>query len=163
MVAYDAEAWHDLFVMSGGAAAAIAGLIRVAVSLNHEAILEIAALPALAARTLSILVGLLLLSLVALAPGQPRLVSGIEVLALAVVLTASVLTTTLRILGGTTPWRWRASLISLAVAATAPGVIAGLSLNSNAGGGLYWLLAELVTGIVVAVYYGWILLIEIRR
>ena len=161
--AYDSELWHDLFAMSGGAAAALAGLIFVAVSLNHEAILEVPALPALAARTLSILIGLLLLSLVALVPGQSRVVLGIEVLVIGAGLAAVVLTTTLRNLGGSELLRWRASLISLAIAAAVPAVIAGGSLICGIGGGLYWLLLELVFGIVVAVYYGWILLIEIRR
>lgn len=149
--------------MSGGAAAALAGLIFVAVSLNHEAILQLPALPALAARTLSILIGLLLLSLVALVPGQSRVVLGIEVLALSAVLAVVVLATTLRNLDGSGLRRWRASLIGLATAATAPGVVGGISLIAGRGGGLYWLLVELVAGIVIAVHYGWILLIEIRR
>ena len=43
MTAYEPELWHDLFVMTGGATAALAGLIFVAVSLNHEDILKIPA------------------------------------------------------------------------------------------------------------------------
>lgn len=163
MTAYDVDAWHDLFVMTGGAAAALAGLIFVAVSLNHEAILEIAALPALAARTLSILIGLVLLSLVCLAPGQSRVALGIEVFGIGSALAAIVLTTTLRNLGGAHQARWRISLLTLAITGSSPAVVAGVSLIAGAGGGLYWLLAQCITGIVVAVYYGWILLIEIRR
>lgn len=163
MTAYDAEMWHDLFVMTGGAAAALAGLIFVAVSLNHEAILEIPALPALAARTLSILIGLVLLCLAGLAPGQPRLVLGLEVLVVGLVLATVVLVTTFRNIGGAEQAKWRVSLIGLAIVGSIPAVIAGASLVAGVGGGLYWLLAEFITGIVVAVYYGWILLIEIRR
>lgn len=163
MTAYDPEAWHDLFVMSGGAAAALAGLIFVAVSLNHEAILEIPALPALAARTLSILVAAVLLSVAALTPGQTGVALGIEVLVIGLALAAIVLGTTLRNLGTSTLRRWRASLVGLALVASVPTVVAGASLLTGVGGGLYWLTAQLLAGTVVAVYYGWILLIEIRR
>ncbi|WP_213817133.1 hypothetical protein [Glaciihabitans sp. dw_435] len=163
MIAYEPELWHELFVMTGGATAALAGLIFVAVSLNHEDILKIPALPALAARTLSILIGLVLFCVVGLVPGQSRTVYGTETLIIAVVLAGIVLGTTFRNLGGSHMMRWRVSLVGYALVASIPGVIAGISLVLGAGGGLYWLLAELIAGIVVSVYYGWILLIEIRR
>ena len=163
LAAYDTEMWHDLFMMTGGAAAALAGLIFVAVSVNHEAILEIPALPALAARTLSILIGLVLLCLVGLTPGQSQVAQGIEVVVTGVALAVVVLGTTLRNLAGTTLRRWRVSLVALAIVASLPAVVAGVSLMTGSGGGLYWLLGEFVAGIIVAVYYGWILLIEIRR
>ena len=163
MTAYDAELWHDLFVMTGGAAAALAGLIFVAVSLNHEAILEIPALPAMAARTLSILVAIVLLCVVALAPGQSSTLLGFEIAVIAGGLAAIVLSTTLRTVGRAELRRWRASLIGLGLLASLPALAGGVSLVAGAGGGLYWLLAEFVVGIVVAAYYGWILLIEIRR
>jgi len=163
MAAYDPELWHELFVMVGGATAALAGLIFVAVSLNHEDILKIPALPALAARTLSILIALVLFSMVGLVPGQPRVVFGLEVLVIGVGLAAIVLGTTLRNLGTSRKARWRVSLVGYALVSSVPGVIAGVSLVLGAGGGLYWLVGEFIAGIVVAVYNGWILLIEIRR
>lgn len=84
-------------------------------------------------------------------------------LAIRAVLAAVVLTTELRNLGGSYLPRWRASLLGLAAAAAAAAVTAGTSLLLDVGGGLCWLVAELVAGIVVAVYYGRILLIEVRR
>ena len=163
MTAYDPVVWHEMFVMVGGASAALAGLIFVAVSLNHEDILKIPALPALAARTLSILIALLLFSVVGLIPGQPVSVFGVEVLVIGVVLAVIVLGTTLRNLGGSELLKWRLSLVSLAVVASLPAVLAGISIIVGIGGGLYWLVGEFAAGIVVSVYYGWILLIEIRR
>lgn len=163
MIAYEPELWHELFVMAGGATAALAGLIFVAVSLNHEDILKIPALPALAARTLSILISLLLFCLFGLTPGQSRLAFGIEVAVIAGALALIVMGTTLRNIGGSEMVRWRLSLIGLALASSLPAVIAGVSIIVGQGGGIYWLLAEFVTGIVVSAYYGWILLIEIRR
>jgi hypothetical protein len=54
---------------------------------------------------------------------------------------------------------WSASSVALGLLL----LIAGISLLIGSGGGLYWLLGEFVTGLIVAAYYGWILLIEIRR
>lgn len=51
----------------------------------------------------------------------------------------------------------------VATVATVPLVIAGIALLARGGGGRYWLMAELVTALVGAAYYAWILLIEIRR
>jgi hypothetical protein len=45
VTAYDPELWHDLFVAVAGAAAALAGLVFVAVSINVERILQYKGLP----------------------------------------------------------------------------------------------------------------------
>lgn len=58
---------------------------------------------------------------------------------------------------------WQASRISLGTATTLPAIIAGISLITETGGGLYWLLFDMITGLIAAAYYAWILLIEIRR
>ena len=71
---------------SAGAAAALTGLIFVAVSINLAQILADRGLPIRAAETLSILVGLLLLSVFMLVPGQGRVALGIEIGGLGVVL-----------------------------------------------------------------------------
>jgi hypothetical protein len=44
-----------------------------------------------------------------------------------------------------------------------PMLVAGLSITTGFGGGLYWALAELVLGFTAAIYCAWILLIEILR
>ena len=160
---YDPELWHDLFVMVGGAAAALAGLIFVAVSLNHEHILAAPMLPPLAALALSLLVGLVLLCAVGLTPGQSRIALGSEVLALGVALMGVVLASTLRTPTGLSNRWWQASRISLGTAATLPAAIAGVSLVTGTGGGLYWLLFDMIAGLIAAAYSAWILLIEIRR
>ena len=79
MRSYQPADWHDLFVASAGAAAALTGLIFVAVSINLAQILADRKLPTRAAETLSILVGLVLLSVFMLVPGQGRIVPGIEI------------------------------------------------------------------------------------
>ena len=163
MDAYNPETWHEFFVMIGGASAALAGLIFVAVSLNHEEILKYAALPSLAARTLWVLIGVVLLSAFGLVPGQSALVLGIEILALGVVLMTGVLITAIRHARHSERLWWKVSLLSIAIASTLPMVVAGASLAAGVGGGLYWALAEVVLGLVASMYNAWILLIEIRR
>ena len=80
-MSYDPQSWHELFVMSGGAAAALAGLIFVAVSLNHDDILSNPVLPPLAMQTLGILVAVVVLSAFGLARGRPPWVLGAELIA----------------------------------------------------------------------------------
>ena len=160
---YDPELWHELFVMSGGAAAALAGLIFVAVSLNHEDILKSPALPPLAVQTLSVLVGVVLLCAFGLAPGQPRGVLGAELVGVGLAVSAVVLASTLRVRRHLGNRWWTFSHFLLGIVASVPLVLAGLSLIAEVGGGLYWGLVEIVAGFVVAAYYAWVLLIEIRR
>ena len=163
MTAYDPELWHELFVMTGGAAAALAGLIFVAVSVNDEPILKTPALPALAVRTLFILIGLVTLCIIGLVPGQSRAVLGLQILLIGLVLAGVTLGTTVRNFAQTTILVRRVILVVLSVASSLPAIIAGISILVGAGGGLYWLAVELVAGIVVATYHAWVLLIVIRR
>jgi modulator of FtsH protease len=162
-VAYDPALWHDLFEMTGGASAALAGLIFVAVSLNHEQILKFPALPPLAMQTLSVLIALLLACVVGLTPGQSRTALGSEILVLAAGLFALVIGTTIRTLSATPQRDWQVRRLGLGLVVTVPNVVAGISLLTGAGGGLYWLLVEFIAGLLVSAFYAWILLIEIRR
>ncbi len=155
--------WNDLFVMTGGAAAALAGLIFVAVSLNHEHVLQNPVLPAIAAQTLGLLIGLVLLSIVVLTPGQPDVVVGVEVLLVGVGLFAFVLVASLRTRQHDLRRWWTASRILLGALATLPAITAGGLLTLGVAGGRYALSVEAATAIAVAVYYAWILLIEVRR
>jgi hypothetical protein len=163
MTAYEPDAWHDLFVMAGGAAAALAGLIFVAVSLNDKSILEAPALAALAGRTFVVLIGIVLACGAGLAPGQSRSALGIELLALGGATAAALVISTVRHLRSSTQLGWKVELLAMAVAAAVPGPVAGVSMITGAGGGLYWLLGSIAAGFVAAAYWAWTLLVEIRR
>jgi len=79
--AYQLADWANLAVASAGAAAALTGLLFVAVSINLKRILEFPQLPDRAAGTLGLLLTILLVAVVLLAPGQPRQATGVEIAA----------------------------------------------------------------------------------
>jgi modulator of FtsH protease len=164
MTSLQPAAWHDLFVAIAGAAAALTGLLFVAVSINLKQILDIPSLPTRAAETLSVVLGLLLLSVFMLVPGQSQAVLGTEILALGLVIAAILLTRRLRLpRGQDDPLIWTVTPIAVIVAATVPMVAAGISVLAGAGGGLYWLVAAVILGFVGAILNAWILLVEIVR
>jgi hypothetical protein len=161
---YQPAAWHDLFAALAGAAAALTGLIFVAVSINLTQILKYRALPVRAAETLSVLGGLLLLGVFVLVPGQSRAALGIEILLLGTLLAAVLLYWRLRLpRTAGEPWIWTVAPLAVILAGTVPMIVAGISLLAAAGGGLYWLVAEIVLGLTGAMVNAWILLVEIQR
>ena len=164
MTAYQPGQWHDMFVAMAGAAAALTGLIFVAVSINLERVLKFPALPPRAAETLSILVGLLVLSVFVLVPGQSLTALGAEILVLGVVMGTVLLTKRLRLpRAAGQPRTWTVTPVVVILAATLPMAAAGISVLVRGGGGLYWLVAALILGFAGSVLNAWILLVEIHR
>ena len=77
-MAYASEPWSELYVAMAGAAAALLGLLFVAVSINLEQVLRIAWLPLRAGETLGVLVALLTTAVFVLVPGQSPTALGLE-------------------------------------------------------------------------------------
>src|SRR5271163_5028680 len=71
--------WENFFVAEVGAAAALTGLLFVAVSINLTRILAIEHLPDRAGETLLVLAGALAVATFGLVPGQSHVVLGCEV------------------------------------------------------------------------------------
>jgi modulator of FtsH protease len=162
---YDPALWQSFFIAIVSAAAALTGLLFVAVSINLENILKGGKfLTDRAAETLATLLLVVAASTLSLAPQSDRLI-GIEILAVAVPLF------------GITTWRqlhhyrthpdhpilWTISRMGASAAGTLPAMIAGLSLALLWGGGFYWLVPAALLGITGAVYSAWVLLVEIIR
>lgn len=164
-VAYDPEQWHDLFVAVAGASAALLGLLFVAVSINLERILSFKGLPERALETLMLLLGVLLVSIVALMPGQSHVALGLEVLAIATTMT--LIAVRLPVLSGDGSGHeelsWKVSRWSVRIAAVGPLLIGGLFELLTIGGALYWVTAGVAFAIIGAVASAWVLLVEILR
>jgi hypothetical protein len=80
MTAYDATDWTEFFTASAGAAAALAGLVFVAGSINVERILQFKGLPERALATVLLLLCVVLVSLIGLIPGQGQRALAAELL-----------------------------------------------------------------------------------
>jgi len=165
MRGYDPADWEPFFTALIAAAAALAGLLFVAVSINLNQILEHAKfLPARAAETLATLLLIVVSSGLALVPQSTRLL-GVEIVI--VVVPMLVITVwrqvSYRRQNHDDPLLWTISRIISTAMATVPGTVAGLSLAGHWGGGFYWLAAAALLGILGASYNAWVLLIEITR
>jgi hypothetical protein len=163
-MAYASEPWSELYVAMAGAAAALLGLLFVAVSINLEQVLRIAWLPLRAGETLGVLVVLLTTAVFVLVPGQSPTALGLELAGTGLVLLGC--DGALRVRRGRPAGAPARSIVvpAVIVACTgAPLVTAGATLVAGAGGGLYWTVPALVAGFVGAVFNAWVLLVEILR
>lgn len=164
MYPYDPSQWSELFVATAGATAALAGLLFVAVSINLERILGEAGLPDRALETVLLLVGVLIVSILALIPGQSAAVLGLELLVVGIVLAFAVIRLPMiRETDGPQPRAWLATRWGIRAMALVPLILGAASLMTGDGGGLYWIVAGVVFAIAGAVANAWVLLVEILR
>jgi modulator of FtsH protease len=164
MTAYDPSQWTDLFVATTGGAAALAGLVFVAVSINVERILHLEGIPERALETVLTLLAVVIVSIACLIPGQSTAALGLELLAIALAYTFAVTALARRSLPtDEAPFRWRVGRIVVSTLGAAPLLIGAVSLIAETGGGLYWVVASIAAAICGAVANAWVLLVEILR
>jgi hypothetical protein len=159
--AFNPDAWSNFFVAEAGAAAALTGLIIVAVSINLATLLKTKALSGRAAETVALLTGVLVLASFGAVPGQPLWVLGLEFIADGLVL--AVGNTIIRRHMGRHPMEPRRLREFIVYGASLPLIVAGVSLIAGTGGGLYWLVPGIVIALVGGVLNTWVLLVEIMR
>jgi hypothetical protein len=165
MSAYHAEEWVEFGVALAGAAAVLAGLVFVSVSINLEKVLEIHGLPGRAGESIVMFAGVLILSICLLMPGQSRVALGVELLVGGALLLILLIVIALPGLNRPTrqPLSWRVTRILLALAASVPVIVAGVSLLAERGGGLYWLAAAFMLSFAAGIGNAWVLLVEVVR
>lgn len=157
--------WADFFAAELSAAAALAGLVIVGISINVTRILADPALPGRAAETLVLPTGILVASTYALVPHQPDWLLGGEL-----AVTGSVMwiiptiihVRAFRMTAGVTAAR-RLPRVMLVLFASWPFIVSGILLVLHTGGALYWAVSGVVVALIATVINAWVLLIEILR
>ncbi len=154
------QEWNDYFVAQAGAAAALAGLLFVAVSINLERILKFTHLPMRAIEALATLLAVLFVSTWALVPGQSLQSLGLEIggtgLGLWIVQTIGLVKT--RRSGYE-----RAPRLFFNQTPALPFMVAGILVWLGKPSGLYWVVPGVLLCTLSGVYSAWILLVEIQR
>ena len=164
MNAYATQGWENFFVAEAGAAAALAGLLFVAISINLTRIVSFPGLPGRAGEAILILFFVLTIASLGLVPGQSSALFGAEILGLSVF--GSLCMLILQIRDGRKPEQkryWIVTRVATSQLATLPLIVAGISLLSRAGGGLYWLVLGVILSFAAALLDAWVLMVEILR
>ena len=156
--------WTAFFAAEAGAAAALAGLLFVAMSINVKEILSYAWLPVRAIETLVLLVGALLVASSALVPGLSERSLGVLMLVVTGITwaTPAVLQFRNRHLPNESPTSMTTT-VCITQVATLPGVIGSLLLLAGRDNGLYFVAFGIMGCFIVAVVTAWVLLIEVLR
>ena len=160
---YEAPAWESFAVAEVGAAAALAGLLVVAASINIARIIELPSVVSRLGGTLALFTGVLAVGTELLVPGVERRLLGAAI----AVTGAAVAVILVRLRGvenAQVEYR-RPSLVVtvVAVAAALFLAVAGVSYAAGAGGGLYWLAPGVLLAFGSGLVNAWVALVEILR
>lgn len=164
MTAYTPQDWSLFALATATASAALTGLLLVATGLSLGRLLRDPRLPGRGSMALTVLVTVLLTALLLLVPGQSNVALGVELAVLGLLLAIAVVVSLTR--APAVPGLSRLDAVVpplLALVPAAGFVVGGLTLEAEAGGGLYWVLAGCLTGIVGALLEGWTILLEAHR
>jgi len=159
------EPWHDFFVAEVGAAAALAGLLFVSLSVNEERILRFRGLPERGMQALSMLFLVFALASLALAPEHTPRGFGLTALVLSALQAAAMTALQIRSLPDGRAER-RRTLGSLAIGQIASwAFVIGslLMVLRDDWSGLAWFPAGVILAFAFAGVASWVLLIEINR
>ena len=169
MTGYSSGLWESFFVANAGAAAALAGLVFVGVSINIE---RIAPSPRLSGRALEafvLLAEVLVVAVLGLVPAIGRTGLGVALGIVGAVVWLVVTRAAVASLPSRSgeaaqgPAGSSVTRVLLGQLATVPLIVAGFTLLVGSGGGLFWLVPAIVFAYVTALGDAWVLLVEILR
>lgn len=157
--------WHDLFVATAGAAAALTGLIFVGVSINLQRILSLPKLPERAMVSLIHLSTILVVSVILLIPNQPYITTGIEALISTMLTWIIVTRKDVSIYKNTETKFKRLQLFNLIFdqVAILPYLIGAVLFLNSREFSVNWIVLSIILGFIKALLDAWVLLIEINR
>ena len=156
--------WSELFVATAGAAAALAGLIIVAMSVNIETIVAEPSLPSRAGATIASLVLVVVVAIAGLIPEIGSTAMGWATLAFSLVALGFAIDSAVR-LARLTDQPELALLIKGAVSIIPliGFVIGAAILIAGIDAGMYFVAAGILLVFVSSVLNAWVLLVEVRR
>ena len=159
------QAWANFLIAEAGAAAALTGLIFVAVSLNLSKILSIPRLPNRALEALVLLITILVVSSLLLVPDQAQTAVGIELTIAGFLCASIVFRLDLRIRRDTDPQYRHAFLVNMLLSqiASLPYLAGGLIVLAGKSEGLYVMVVAIIFSFIKALLDAWVLLVEINR
>jgi hypothetical protein len=162
---YTAGSWIGFGTAVATAAAALAGLLFIAVSINLKQILEIKSLPSRAAQTLILFATPLISALLVVVPGQARVALGVELLAAGLFIGGVQVWLNLHAERGEeeTAWHRLVGRVVPTMLSCTCLAVAGATLIAAAGGGLYWLVPSVLAALIFGLINVWVLLVEILR
>ena len=155
--------WTGFFAAELGAAAALAGLVMVAISINLGRILADPVLTGRAAETLVAPSGVLVIASMALVPGQPFWLFGVESIVVGAVLALSPLLSGLHRLQQHGGPGYIAGRVAIVAVCCLPFLVSGVLLLLGNPSALYWMVPGVVLSLVSTVIAAWVLLVEILR
>ncbi len=159
------EGWSDFFVATAGAAAALAGLIIVAMTVNIQTILSIPSMTSRAGATIASLVLIVVTAAAGLIPGQGIRYLGAEIVLFTAGAAILAVDSAVRMLRtAEPPYRGITGFKAvLAIGQMLPFAVGGVLLAADTDAGLYWLAGGILLVFIVSVANAWVLLVEILR
>ena len=160
--AYRPEEWHDFFVMVGGGAAVLLGLVFVALSLNVGVVTQDATHRYRAIDTLSGMAGVFVLCALALMGGQDHVAVGIEWFVVAAISVAVYVHGYVQAVrrGGSVAWLLARRVVVLAVLYVGQLVGAAL-LVADRVAGLYVATVAMVASLAFMITGAWLLVVGV--
>lgn len=159
----DVEGWSDFAVAAAGAAAALAGLLFVALSINISAVLGSPRTTARAGSALVLLASPVFLALTLLVPWGSTTTLGIVLVVLAALIGGSLAVMLPRPIPEVPVAAWMFTTLLPPLVLTVGGLLAGVGLLVTGPGGLIWLAPAIGFALFGGLVAAWVLLVEILR
>ncbi len=159
------EEWHDLFVASAGAAAALMGLLFVGLSINLSKILTFPVLVNRALLAAMLLLSILIQTLLLLVPRETPHIAGLCTLVIFAISWPGLTYIDLQIFKKTDKNYKILHLLKMLFDQVAflPYFIGGILMLNGSASGYYWLVGAIIISFIKASLDAWVLLVEINR
>lgn len=155
--------WHDFFVAEASAAAALAGLLFVAVSINLTRILAFPHLPTRAIEALTAFLSVLLVAMFALVPDQNAVAYGVEIAGSGFVVALIQFKALISSHEAIAKYIGLPLHAAMNLAPPLPFIIGGALIASGHAEAMYWTVPGVLLSIASGIIGAWVLLVEIQR